>query len=272
MVSDIVVAMAASTGLGFSGEVADFYHKYRHGYPPAVIDILADAFALSADDVVIDLGCGTGQLTLPIAKRVRAVVGMDPGPDMLRRAQKAASEADLANVTWVLGADTDLPSMRALLGGGSIAALTVGQALHWMRHEELFQCACSLIRPGGGVAVVTNGTPLWLQDSAWSAGLRGFLERWLGTKLTSACGTDEASQRRYADALAQAGFEVSGGAVDYVVDLSLDELVGGVYSALPVDRLPAPDRRRAFADEVRSAVGSDEPFREPVHVAVLIGA
>ena len=49
--------------LGFSGEVADFYHKYRHGYPSAVIDALVDAFGLNDRDVVVDLGCGTGQLT-----------------------------------------------------------------------------------------------------------------------------------------------------------------------------------------------------------------
>ena len=141
-----------------------------------------------------------------------------------------------------------------------------------MRYQDLFRCARSLIRPGGGVAVVTNGTPLWLQDSAWSAGLRGFLERWLGTKLTFTCGTDEQSQRRYEEALAHAGFKVSRAAVDYVAELSLDQLVGGVYSAIPVNRLPPLDQRRAFADQIAIAVGSGEPFTEPVRVALLIGA
>ena len=55
----------------FRGEVADFYHKYRRGYPPAVIDMVMDAFGLTGDDIVVDLGCGTGQLALPIAGRVR---------------------------------------------------------------------------------------------------------------------------------------------------------------------------------------------------------
>jgi hypothetical protein len=32
--------------LGFGGEVADLYHRYRHGYPGAVIDALAGAFGL----------------------------------------------------------------------------------------------------------------------------------------------------------------------------------------------------------------------------------
>lgn len=251
--------------------MADIYHRYRHGYPAAVIDILADAFMLGAEDLVVDLGCGTGQLALPVARRVRAVVGMDPEPDMLRRARQAAHDADVCNVRWMLGANTDVPVLRDLFGEGSITAVTIGQALHWMSHDELFRSVGPLVRPGGGVAVVTNGTPLWLQDSAWSRGLHEFMERWLGTKLTFWCGTDEQSQQRYRKALAVAGFEVSSAAVDYVAELSFDQVVGGVYSALGGDRLPASDQRPAFAEQVRAAVGPHDRFSEPVRVAVLTG-
>jgi len=257
--------------LGFGGEVADLYHHYRHGYPAAVTDIIADAFALSSTDVVIDLGCGTGQLTLPIAARVRAVAGMDPEADMLRRAHRAARDAGVGNVGWMLGGDGDLAGLHALFGRGSVAAVTIGQALHWMRHEELFRDVRPLLRPGGGIAVVTNGTPLWLQDSSWSRGLREFLERWLGGKTTFACGTDELTQQRYRDALASAGFGVTAAAVDYVAELTLDQILGGVYSAISAGRLPPPDQRAAFAQQVRAAVGPQDRFAEPVHVAILTG-
>lgn len=40
----------------------------------------------------MDLGCGTGQLALLMAGRVRAVIGVDPEPDMLQRARQAAGE------------------------------------------------------------------------------------------------------------------------------------------------------------------------------------
>jgi len=271
--SRAVVSAGIVTGmeLGFGGEVPDLYHLYRHGYPAAVIDVLAGAFEFSAGDLVVDVGCGTGQLTLPIAGRVRAVVGIDPEPAMLRRARQAACEAGATNVTWVLGADADLPAVRLALADRSIAAVTVGQALHWMDHEALFKHALTLVRPGGGVAVVTNGTPLWLQDSTWSRGLRAFLERWLDTTLTFPCGTDEPSQRRYEQALTSAGFEAARTAIDYVADLSFDNLVGGVYSALPAERLPAADQRPAFAAQVRAAVGDNERFSEPVHVVIITG-
>ena len=257
--------------LGFSGEVVEFYHRYRHGYPAAVIDILVDAFQLNHHDLVVDLGCGTGQLTLPIAAKVRGVVGVDPEPDMLRRARKAAEDANVSNVTWLLGADTDLPAVDQLIGDSAIGAVTVGQALHWMQYEQLFRSAVSLVRAGGGVAVVTNGAPLWLQDSDWSRALRDWLERWLGEKLTFACGTDEQSQRRYHWAMTQAGFDVRSTSVDYEVKLTLDQIVGGILSALPVNRLPASDARPGFAQQISAALGPHRWFSEQVRVAILAG-
>lgn len=99
--------------LGFGGEVAGFRHRYRCGCPSAVIDTLIGAFALTGDDVVIGLDRGTGQLALPIACRVRAVAGLDPGPDMLARARRTAAEQGAGNANWVLGADTGISALAA---------------------------------------------------------------------------------------------------------------------------------------------------------------
>jgi trans-aconitate methyltransferase len=257
--------------LGFGGDVAELYHRYRRGYPPAVIDAVAGGFGLTGDDLVIDLGCGTGQLTLPLAARVRAAAGVDPEPDMLARARQAAAGQGITNVTWLLGSDTDLPAVAALLGGQRAGAVTIGQALHWMRWRELFPALVPQLRPGGGVAVITNGTPLWLHDSAWSQALRRFLEQWLGTTLASACGTDQASQQNYVDAMTAAGLDVTRASIDYTDDLDLDHLVGSLCSAIPVQRLPPPGERAAFAEQVRRAVAPHERFTEPVRVQMLLG-
>lgn len=254
----------------FGGEAAGFYHRYRHGYPGAVIEVLAGAFRLTGEDVTVDLGCGTGQLTLPIARRVRAVIGVDVEPDMLQHARQAARDADARNVMWMLGADADIPALRRLLGDGSVGAVTIAQALHWMDHRQLFRAVVPLVRPGGGVAVVTNGTPLWLQETDWSRALRDFLEHWRGATLTNACGTDEQSQRRYREDLAAAGFDVFTAGVDYVASLDIGQLVGGVYSAMG-SGIPAADQRTAFAEQVRRALAPHDHFSERVHVAILAG-
>lgn len=54
---ELAGAIVPGVDLGFRGEVADLYHRYRHGYPSAVLDALAGAFRLTGQDVVVDLGC-----------------------------------------------------------------------------------------------------------------------------------------------------------------------------------------------------------------------
>ncbi len=257
--------------LGFRGEVVDFYHRYRRGYSSEVIDMLVQAFSLTEQDVVIDLGCGTGQLALPTAGRVRAVVGVDPEPDMLLRAREAAAERRVGNALWMVGVDSDIETLGGMLGHHRVGAVTIAQALHWMDHDRLFSSIATLARPGGGVAVITNGTPLWLQESAWSQALRAFLEGWLDTTTTATCGTDAESQRRYGESLEAAGFDLSEASFDYTDELGIDEVVGGLYSALGADRLPPHEQRAQFSDAIWQVLEAHQPFVEPVHVAMLIG-
>jgi trans-aconitate methyltransferase len=249
--------------LGFSGDVVDFYQRYRRGYPAETIASIVETLRLTQDDVVVDLGCGTGMLTTPFAGRVRAVVGVDPEPDMLARARE---ESTATNVTWMVGADTDMPSIHRLLG--PIGAVTIGRALHWMDHEALFQTLRPMTR---GIAVVTHGTPMWLQETPWSRALREFLEEWMATKLVFTCGTDDASQQGYREALRRAGFETADAEVTYIDELDLDGVVGSVYSVLPEDRLPAPDDRPAFAEQLGRAIEPHGPFVESVKVTTLFG-
>jgi ubiquinone/menaquinone biosynthesis C-methylase UbiE len=256
----------------FGGEVAAFYARYRRGYPAGFIDVLVQALRLGAGDVAADVGCGTGQLTIPLAGRLRAVVGVDPEPAMLDLARQAATGQGLANITWVLGGDSDLRALGTVLGERALAAVTIANAIHLLPHERLFAAARRLVRPGGGLAAIANGTPLWQQPSSWSQALRHALEQWLKTTLESCCGTDPQSRQRYRAALHAAGFTgIQERSVDYASDLSFDEVIGGLYSAMPSRLLPPPDRRAAFTEHIRNAIGPGPRFAEPVHIAALIG-
>jgi trans-aconitate methyltransferase len=195
---------------------------------------------------------------------------MDPSQDMLACARQTALESGVSNAAWLLGGDTDVPALGGLVGDG-LAAVTIGQALHWMDHPTLFAALRPLFRPGGGVAVVTNGLPLWLQDSDWSRALRATLADWLGHPLTFPCGTDEASHERYRSSLAEAGYVVGARTVDYRGTLTSDEIIGGVYSALSEDTLPPTGERAAFESRLRAAIEPHSPYVEPVRVTLLTG-
>jgi SAM-dependent methyltransferase len=259
------------SGLGFGGEVAELYARFRRGYPPGVVDVVAGYFGLTRGDVIVDLGCGTGQLALPISERVGAVIGVDPEPDMLAQARRVAEERDARNLLWIVGSDRDMQALGRVLGQGRLAAVMIGQALHWMQPESLFGVLVGLMRPGGGVAVITNGTPLWLQENRWSMALREFLQTSFGWKLDATCGSDEASQASYHRQLADAGFDVVERQIDYEDELDLDSLVGGLVSAFPVEELPPPERRQEFAARVGRALAPEARFTEYVRVSMLLG-
>jgi SAM-dependent methyltransferase len=56
--------------------------------------------------VVLDIGCGLGRLTRPLAKRAERVIALDISTEMLARARQL--NADLKNVEWVHGDGTSL--------------------------------------------------------------------------------------------------------------------------------------------------------------------
>lgn len=54
-----------------------------------------------ADDVVVDLGAGTGLLTLALAPYVRRIIAVDISPSMLTRLGEHVAEARVPNVSLV---------------------------------------------------------------------------------------------------------------------------------------------------------------------------
>jgi SAM-dependent methyltransferase len=69
-----------------------------------------DAPAIAPGDTVLDLGCGLGRLTRPLAARAERVVAVDVSAEMLARAK--ALNAHLGNVDWVHGDGRTLPDVR----------------------------------------------------------------------------------------------------------------------------------------------------------------
>ena len=138
-----------------------------------------------------------------------------------------------------------------------------------MDYEKLFRRARPLLRLGGGIAVIANGTPLWQQASEWSRALRRALEEWFDTTMTALSGTDRDTQLRYVEALVAAGYEVREVTHGYQDELSLEQLLGGVYSALSPNDLRA--HRRAFAEHITRSLPNAASFTEVVPVTALIG-
>jgi trans-aconitate methyltransferase len=80
----------------FTG-TAWWYARYRPPLPPAFVDRLAERCRLDGGARLLDLGCGTGRLTLPLARHVAEAVGLDAEPEMLAEAARQAPAAGVGD-------------------------------------------------------------------------------------------------------------------------------------------------------------------------------
>src|SRR6185437_675545 len=113
----------------FAGTAA-YYARYRPGYPEAFLRHVVEHFGLDGTGRLLDLGCGTGQLALPLASHVSEAIGIDPDPAMLAEAAAAAERSGIRNVRWLLGSDRDLDRLQDAIGQPRL--VTMGRSFHWM--------------------------------------------------------------------------------------------------------------------------------------------
>ena len=63
---------------------------------------LFDKLILDENDTVLDVGCGEGSVTIPLARQVKKVIGIDSSPKMLEYLEKRAEDNDVDNIETIL--------------------------------------------------------------------------------------------------------------------------------------------------------------------------
>jgi SAM-dependent methyltransferase len=110
------------------------------------------------DDVIADVGCGTGSLALLLARtepRAR-LVGLDPDPDVLAVARRKAAATDAA-VQWCVGmGDALVESLGANSVDTAVSSLVLHQCPVTMKRGVLASM-CAVLRPGGKVVIADYG-------------------------------------------------------------------------------------------------------------------
>jgi ubiquinone/menaquinone biosynthesis C-methylase UbiE len=251
----------------FAGDTANFYALYRRSYPAELIAHLQE---LGRSGRLLDLGCGTGTLLLQLAPSFEYAVGVDPEPDMLREAKRAAREQAIGNAEWIRGSSAELRELEPLLGRFDL--VTIGTAFHFMEPRATLS-KLQRIAAGGIVAVAYSGTPMWLHPDPWAKALRAALESRLGRPLRDVDFTAEAL-RAAEETMRDLGYtQVERWEQTGIETIDVDFVVGHILSATSTDQIP-PEDRQDFAQEVSSTITTVAPsgrVAETVRVRAVIG-
>ena len=134
----------------WSRRAPEWDHSSMPGLEKVADAVVEKAGRLDGCDVV-DLGCGSGQLTLRLARRARSVVAVDFSADMLALLRERAEEEGASNI------DPVQSSLQTLdLPAASVDVIVTNYALHHLRHPEksaLLARAAAWLRPGGRIVV-----------------------------------------------------------------------------------------------------------------------
>ncbi|HWA87864.1 MAG TPA: class I SAM-dependent methyltransferase, partial [Opitutus sp.] len=108
----------------FAG-TADYYLRYRTPYPDALVLDLVKRARVTGGGWLLDLACGPGRATLPLARSFAKVWANDLEPEMIAVGKAAAARNGVANVQWFTGRAEELAAPD-----GAFELVTIGAAFH----------------------------------------------------------------------------------------------------------------------------------------------
>jgi SAM-dependent methyltransferase len=140
-------ANARSYGTVFN-EIAGEYDRHRPAYSDALIDQACEVAGIGPGAPVLEIGCGTGQLTRSLLARGLRVTAIEPGDQLIARARDRLR--DLGDVQFV----------NARLEDGSLphahyGAVFCASAIHWVDPDVSWRNAADALVDGGTLALLS---------------------------------------------------------------------------------------------------------------------
>jgi len=144
--------------------VVDRYHL-RPTYPPETFKIL-NTLIRDEPRAVLDVGCGTGNISRPLAEYVERIDAVDWSFPMLERARTLPG-GDSPKIRWLHGRAEDVETQPPY------ALVTAGESLHWMDWGVILPRFAHLVTPQGVLAIVY----IVDQPVPWRDGYRQIVRR-----------------------------------------------------------------------------------------------
>ena len=140
---------------------AAFYDEIRPGYPDALYDDLVRLSALPDGGRLLEIGCGPGKATEPLARRGYAILCVEPGENLAAVARRKLAPFPRVEVRVCRFEDWELELEAFDL---VFAATSFG----WVDPAVRYEKTARTLRPGGCAAVFWNDHVQYPgQDAFW---------------------------------------------------------------------------------------------------------
>ena len=150
-------------------EVAEIYDRVRPGYPAEIIAELAALSGIRAGTRVLEIGCGTGQLTVPLVELGAELTAVELGPRLARiAAAKTGARAEIL----VADFDTWTGPRRAF------DVVVSATAFHWLDPDTRLARIAALLRPGGALATIATYHVFGGSEAFFADAQRTVYPRW----------------------------------------------------------------------------------------------
>lgn len=244
--------MSASSLSLFTSAVP-YYARFRSTYPQAEVAALVAHVGLDSGHRVADIGCGTGQLAIPLARYAGHVVAIDPVAAMLEAGRRTAEAAGVHNISWLQG---DSSQLSTIVEPGARLA-TFAASFHWTDRERVVSALDETLSPTGAIVVI-NDVMAEAEDPEWVRAIADVRAHYPG--LTASTGTLNRPSRSHREVLDESAFsEVDAFLWEWSRELNLEQVVGLQLSYSFSTPALLGDRRTAFSQDVRAAVLALQP-------------
>ena len=228
---------------------ARFYDKFRVGYPPHLLDDLRVRAGISGKGRLLDLACGTGQITFGLASSFQESWAVDQEPEAVDFARAKALSLGIHNVRWIAGRAEDVDAANYF------ELVAIGNAFHRLQRRRIAQSAMRWLEPGGHLALLWCNSP-WNGRQEWQAALSEVVHRWTreaGTERVPANLDQQLADDPHTGVLASAGFTIVG-EFDFATphEWTVEHLIGFMYSTSVLSQDTLGPNVQAFERDLRA--------------------
>lgn len=137
-------------------EIADEYDRNRPVYPGELVDQACRVAGLGGGDRVLEIGCGSGQLTRGLLARGLRLTAVEPGTNLLTLARQNLDGAGSAEFINARFEDAPLPlaHYRAVFSASAIHDLAQGYAGQLFRDVQIAVVPRLIEQTGDGLNAV----------------------------------------------------------------------------------------------------------------------